>query len=94
MNSGTPNLVLHYSFAPNFGEMVWVGVEFYIILMKWCKNWCGLEMLEVVEMVVYPTSLDHLLDKSLSSSGPSPDCHVTRNVSHSSCNSNCIVIYI
>ena len=51
-------------------------------------------MPEVVEMVVYPTSLDHLLDKSLSSSGPSPDCHVTRNVSHSSCNSNCIVIYI
>ena len=45
MNSGTPNLVLQYSFAPNFGEMVWVGVEFYTILMKWCKNWCGLEML-------------------------------------------------
>ena len=24
---------------------MWVGVEFYTILMKWCKNWCGLEML-------------------------------------------------
>ena len=25
---------------------MWVGVEFYTILMKWCKNWCGLEMLQ------------------------------------------------
>ena len=24
---------------------MWVGVEFYTILMKWCKNWCGLKML-------------------------------------------------
>ena len=29
---------------------MWVGVEFYTILMKWCKNWCGLEMLLEMEI--------------------------------------------
>ena len=32
---------------------MWVGVEFYTILMKWCKNWCGLEMLSSQIMITY-----------------------------------------
>ena len=31
---------------------MWVGVEFYTILMKWCKNWCGLEMLLLMVVAI------------------------------------------
>ena len=50
---------------------MWVGVEFYTILMKWCKNWCGLEMLHkkngailslghyILQHSIYQVSINH-----------------------------------